>query len=175
MQLGRANRWSLAFADLSLLMLGFIALSFVHPVPAPDNQSAGDEEVSPPSENFEWKTAILFEPGEAMLTTAGKEKAKQVAGMIKQRPVQISLSVAGRASASARLDQWELSAARMAAFARALKAAGVDETAIVMGGQNRVMTNEPQSLIIAITHDADLVAPANGTALASQISNNLEE
>lgn len=168
MQLARANRWSLAFADLSLLMLGFIVLSFVHPVPPADNQSADDEAVSLPSASFEWKASTLFEPREAMLTSAGKEKAKKVAGAIGARPAGINLSVTGSASASARLDQWELSAARMAAFARALKTAGADDAAIAFGGQGAVIDSEPQRLIISITRPPDHIASANGTSLASK-------
>lgn len=168
MQLARANRWSLAFADLSLLMLGFIVLSFVHPVPAVDNQLADNEEVSPPSASFEWKASVLFEPREAMLTMMGKEKAKEVVRAIGARPAQISLSVTGSASASARLDQWELSAARMAAFARALKAAGADDTAIAFGGQGEVIDNEPQRLIISMTRPLHPIASVNGTGLASK-------
>lgn len=173
MQLLRTNRWSLAFADLSLLMLGFVILSFVHPVPPPDNQSAANQsadnrEISAPSENFKWAASALFEPREAMLTSAGKEKAKQVAGAIGVGPVRINLSITGRASASARLDEWELSAARMAAFARALRAMGADELTIAFGGQSEVMDSEPQRLIISITRPPHRIASANGTGLASK-------
>lgn len=170
MQLKPANRWSLAFADLSLLMLGFIVLSFVQPAVSVDKA-----EVDLPAIEYDGKTAMLFEPGEAMLTIAGREKASEVAQAMDASTFQISLSMAGSSGASTRLDQWELSAARMAAFARALTAAGVDEAAILIGKQSRANTKEPQRLIIAITPSTNSVAPTNGTALASQMATNLEE
>ncbi len=172
MRLIPANRWSLAFADLTLLMLGFVVLSFVRPAPPTDRV---DADVNLPAIEFAWPASVLFEPREAMLTAIGREKASEVAGAAGTGARQINVSMTGRSDASVRLDQWELSAARMAAFARGLKASGVDESAIVIGGQSQVIDDEPQHLIATIRTSSSVVAPANGTALASQITNDLEE
>lgn len=172
MRLVRANRWSLAFADLSLLMLGFVVLSFVHPR-APEGQSPDSEAPESPKdavplESFTWSSASLFEPQEAMLTPAGREKAREVARTMGDRPVGITLSVAGQAGGSARLDQWELAAARMASFARALRAEGVDDAAITFRGQHPERSDEQQSLILTISVQPRQSEPPNGTGLASQ-------
>ncbi|QTD56490.1 hypothetical protein [Parasphingorhabdus cellanae] len=159
----RANRWSLAFADLSLLMLGFVVLSFVRP-----ENFADVAEIKAPSKKFEWPTASLYESSEAMLTATGKEKAKAVAGSANERASRVILSITGSAAGSARLDAWELSAARMASFARALKAEGVEESAIIFGERGQSDDDTPQQLIVSIQHNHSNIAAADGTGLASR-------
>jgi len=170
MRLMPANRWSLAFADLSLLMLGFVILSFVRPEPSSDPIAA-----DPPSIKFEWTASSLFEPREAMLTATGRAKASEVAQVIDADTDHIRLSVKGSSDGSTRLDHWELSAARMAAFGRALKAAGVHQTDIMFGEQGRAADGEPQHLIITITRDPARRVAADGTGLASGTPTHLEE
>ncbi len=163
MLVNRANRWCLAFADLSLLMLGFVVLSFSRPSTVTDVAS-----IAAPSKKYEWPTASLFEPSEAMLTMTGKEKAKVVANSIDERSDRITLSINGDAQASARLDAWELSAARMASFARALKDNGVEDFAITFGEQNQIDNHAPQQLIVSVGYDLPNITAADGTGFASQ-------
>ncbi|MEH6758251.1 MAG: hypothetical protein V7676_12200 [Parasphingorhabdus sp.] len=172
MQVLRTNRWALALADLSLLMLGFVILSFAHPEPPEDRQSANNQEAIPPTEqdarNYDWPVSALFEPREAMLTPAGQEQAKLVAAASAKRAGRINLSIRGKANGSARLDHWELSAARMAAFARALTHRGVEEAAIIFGRQYDAEDEGAQRLIVAITDHSRSVVSANGTRLAAK-------
>ncbi len=170
MSVNHTNRWSLAFADLSLLMLGFVVLSFVRPATFADVAAT-----EAPSKKFEWATASLFESSEAMLTMMGKEKAKAVARSMDGRSDRIILSITGGAHASARLDAWELSAARMASFARALKANGVKDSAITFGEQNQIDSHAPQQLIVSITYDHPNSMAADGTGFASQKSSTKEK
>lgn len=170
MRLMPANRWSLAFADLSLLMLGFVILSFVRPEPSSDDLDAAS-----PTVTFEWAASALFEPREAMLTATGRARAREAAQAVDTDMDHIRISVKGRSNGSTRLDFWELSAARMAAFARALKAAGLAQTAITFGEQGRLADGEPQHLIITIIRDPARRFVADGTGLASQKAMDLEE
>ncbi|WP_343758070.1 hypothetical protein [Parasphingorhabdus litoris] len=147
MKMQRADRWSLAFADLSLLMLGLIVLSFVHPASV-----AEVSKTDVPSRAFEWTTASLFESNEAMLTSAGKEKVSLVIASLSERPKEVTLSITGNSESSARLDEWELSSARMASFARSLKANGLEGSAIVFGEQRRLNNESPQQLIVSVRY-----------------------
>lgn len=162
MTVKRTNRWSLAFADLSLLMMGFVVLSFVRPETFTDAAEA-----SIPLEIFEWPTASLFESNEAMLSKSGRQRARSVALVVRERSARVELSISGHAPVSARLDQWELSSARMASFARGLKVEGVADRAIRFGGQDAGENDAPQRLIISIWPRTDNIKTGHGTGFAS--------
>ncbi|WP_229956639.1 OmpA family protein [Parasphingorhabdus litoris] len=132
---------------MSLLMLGLIVLSFVHPASV-----AEVSKTDVPSRAFEWTTASLFESNEAMLTSAGKEKVSLVIASLSERPKEVTLSITGNSESSARLDEWELSSARMASFARSLKANGLEGSAIVFGEQRRLNNESPQQLIVSVRY-----------------------
>jgi hypothetical protein len=117
MRIAPAPRWTIGFADLALLLLGsFVMLTALRP-PAPiaTAEAASDATI-------EIGAGDLFEPGEARLTAAGRERLASVARTADGR--RVVLASRGVESGGERLDSFELAAARTAAVGRAL---GVDE------------------------------------------------
>jgi hypothetical protein len=117
MRIAPAPRWTIGFADLALLLLGsFVMLTALRP-PAPiaTAEAASDATI-------EIGASDLFEPGEARLTAAGRERLASVARTADGR--RVVLASRGVESGGERLDSFELAAARTAAVGRAL---GVDE------------------------------------------------
>lgn len=118
-------RWAISFADLVLLLLGcFVLLHAMEAArPKADSASAG-ETPRPPAgpASHSYRADSLFEPGEAVLRAGARERLQAAGRRFAGRPVGI-LSRGGGESGG-RLDRFELSAARVAAFARALQGAG---------------------------------------------------
>jgi len=115
----RDTRWLLSFADLSLVLLAFFVLLHAgadgHAATAsvraafggPADQGAALDEPA----------AALFEPGEAVLRPAAALRLRALGRRLHGR---VRVAAEGRDGAGLRLDAWELSAARLAAVARAL-------------------------------------------------------
>lgn len=126
----RTPRWALSFADLCLVLLGFFIL--LHAQGGDRARlaqgvrsafgTAGDVSVR----RHALKAASLFQPGEAVLTRAGEARIALLARGAKHARIESSGSDAG----GRRFDRWELAAARVAAIARTVKAAGVPERGI---------------------------------------------
>ena len=122
-------RWTVSFADLALLLLGFFVL-----LQAGDRREAAagaraaftSETVAGPL--LDEAAGALFEPGEARLTAAARLRIYDLARAAGTRALKVESR--GRDSAGSRFDAWELAAARTAALARALKEAGVAEERI---------------------------------------------
>ncbi|MFS0737607.1 flagellar motor protein MotB [Sphingomonas sp. 1P06PA] len=123
-------RWILSFADLCLVLLGFfVTLYATGADPARVSASLRDsfgEEAEGASQSF--AAAQLFEPGEAVL----RPKARAVLAAAGKRAGKgrVSLVSRGTTPGSARLDGWELAAARTGAVARALRSGGLSEDRI---------------------------------------------
>ena len=133
----RRNRWAVSFADLCLLLLGFFVLLHA------SRQGAGAA-VSHLSEYFRGQpsegqtvslaASALFEPSEAMLTPKGTVQLQGIGKeAIENKKIVVVTSV-GEDRAGRRFDRWELGAARLAAVARALHQAGLEEGRIVIRG-----------------------------------------
>ena len=128
-----AARWALSFADLCLLLLSFFVL--IH---ARDGDRAaltrGMREAFGASavaqERHELVARDIFQPGEAVLTPAARERLLRIA----KGTASAEVESVGRDAAAGRFDGWELAAARTAAIARALTDAGLpqDRVAVTM-------------------------------------------
>jgi hypothetical protein len=117
MRTASTPRWTIGFADLALLLLGsFVMLNALRPAAPVASASHAFEPA------VELGAGDLFEPGEARLTAAGRERLASVARTADGR--RVVLASRGVESGGERLDSFELAAARTAAVGRAL---GVDE------------------------------------------------
>lgn len=133
----RRNRWAVSFADLCLLLLGFFILLHA------SRQGSGAA-VSQVSEYFggtsmsasslDLPASALFEPGEAMLTAKGAARLRDIGKKAIENKRRLLLTSVGEDKAGRRFDRWELSAARLAAVARALRETGLAEDRIMLRG-----------------------------------------
>lgn len=133
----RRSRWAISFADLCLLLLGFFVLLNA------SRQGPGAA-VSQLSEYFGGKpgeaqltdltASALFEPGEAMLTPKGAAQLREIGQQAIENKRRLILTSVGEDRAGRRFDRWELSAARLAAAARALRETGLAEDRIGLRG-----------------------------------------
>lgn len=139
------QRWALSFADLALLLLGFFVL--LQAKPDANHLSAGLRAAfgARPAAALERPARTLFEPNEAILTGDGHKLLRDFAG--RARGGAVIVSSRGTETGTARFDGWELAAARTAAVARALSAAGLaqDKVAVAIdpatgGGQTIQIT-----------------------------------
>lgn len=124
-------RWVLSFADLCLVLLGFfVTLYATGADPARVSASLRDAFGDPAAAGMpqSFAAASLFEPGEAVLRP--KARAMLAAAGKRAGKGRISLVSRGTTPGSARLDGWELAAARTGAVARGLRAGGVAEDRI---------------------------------------------
>jgi flagellar motor protein MotB len=134
-------RWAVSFADLILLLLGCFVMLHAMEAARP---KAAPSPAAPVSElGARYRTADLFEPGEARLNAGAQERLRAAADGLER----IRIVSRGTGEGSDRLDRFELGAARAAAVARVLRAAGAAEVAIEMndaaaagGGQTIALT-----------------------------------
>ncbi len=132
----RRNRWAVSFADLLLLLLGFFVLL----------QASGgkrDAMLANVAQQFggravgqarEFRADDLFVPGEALLTPVGRRRIEQVAQGLRSGKGDTELDSFGFEASAGRFDQWDLSAARLGAVARALRAGGVPQDRLKIRG-----------------------------------------
>jgi hypothetical protein len=151
MQLTRSSRWSLAFADLSLLMLGFMVLQALN-TDVPSVSTPVQEKNTNQREKFEWNAGDIFEEGEAMISEQGRARIIMLAEKLVGRNHSLAISIVGKGPASARLDSWEMSAARMASVGRALRAEGVESRQIKFGKIEGETEVETQKLLIVLQY-----------------------
>lgn len=134
MSIAPIPRWAISFADLVLLLLGcFVLLHAMESARPKADAATVDAPARPASPtSHRYRAAELFEPGEAVLRPNALERLRVEGRRFAGRSVEI-LSRGGGESGS-RLDRFELSAARVAAFARALQdgGQGPSEVAITM-------------------------------------------
>lgn len=126
-------RWAVSFADLCLLMLGFLILAQAKPDKA--KLAAGMPDAPKehaPETAARLVAARLFEPGEAVLTEDGRRQIGSFAARVPAGKGRIRLESLGADRATSRLDAWELAAARAASVARALVSDGIAEDRILL-------------------------------------------
>jgi flagellar motor protein MotB len=130
MKTAAVPRWAISFADLVLLLLGgFVflhAIEAARPAGAAGVPSAEDRAALIAA----WRPADLFERGEARLTDPARARLAALASGIGAGRVLVASH--GLAEGGARLDRFELAAARSVAVARALREAGLDERRIAV-------------------------------------------
>ncbi|WP_313806039.1 flagellar motor protein MotB [Sphingobium sp.] len=149
----RRSRWALSFADLLLLLLGFFVMLQASgqrrdAMLAQVRQQFGGRAISRP---MEIRAADLFQPGEALLTPAGQRRLKAVAGRFAAGRSGLEVSSRGTDGARQRFDGWDLSAARLGAVARALKAGGIGDDRLVLRGLDQLdgESGRGQSILIS--------------------------
>lgn len=150
MSIERRARWAISFADLALLLLGFFVLLQV-------SGKRSDAVLSGVSRQFggrpmadqtqEFKASELFEPGEAMLTPAGAARLAVAGKRFATQSTPIELASQGQDGTKQRFDAWDLSAARLGAVARALRAAGIADNRLVIRGLDQSATDRPGQII----------------------------
>lgn len=125
MRIAAAPRWAVSFADLGLLLLGCFV--FLH-------ATTQERQVTPPADALVSQRGLpvddWFEDGEARLSAGGRRATVRMAAA--HRGENLLIISTGTPAASARLDAFELAAARTAAVARALQEGGAAEVAIRM-------------------------------------------
>ncbi len=134
-------RWALSFADLCLLLLGFMIVLVARPdgmaLTGGIRAALGDN-----GSRAEQPAAALFDGGEAILNARGRRFVADFAASAGASAIRLTSH--GTDARSNRFDSWELSAARLAAVARALQAAHVPADRVTLsidgsgGGGQRI-------------------------------------
>lgn len=132
-----SQRWVLSFADLALLLVAFfvmmqaqvsdrlkLAAGMRGAFGGQGEGAAGDASIRGVS------AAAVFEPGEAILKPAEATRLKALGTQAARANKRILVASQGREGQSARLDSWELAAARTTAVARAIRMGGVPDARI---------------------------------------------
>lgn len=128
----RAKANMTSFLDLTLIMLGAIAM--LVQVNISDRQSAS----SPSSrkdniaEHFHFQAARLFSDNDARLSDEGQALIAKLASKFQDSQIRVIVPVV-RQKGSSRLNNWELSAARTAAIFHVLHRNGISEKSLESG------------------------------------------
>ena len=134
-----SQRWVLSFADLALLLLSFFVLMQAQvadrmKLAAGLREAFGGDGSSTGAERPDLGTTLvagaLFEPGEAVFRAGQADRLKRIGASAARSGKRVLVASEGRDGASARLDAWELSAARTTAVARAIRGGGVPDAMI---------------------------------------------
>lgn len=128
-----SQRWAVSFADLVMLLLGFFVLMQAQRgdrMKMAQGMRAAFGGADAPSAIPGFDAASLFERDEAMLKPAVRARFAAMGARARADGVRLTVSSQGRGGRSARLDAWELAAARTAAVARAIRAGGLAEDRI---------------------------------------------
>jgi flagellar motor protein MotB len=137
-------RWAVSLADLLLLLLGCFVL--MNAMEAARLRAAGAPGTGRPAEGY--SAAALFQPGEAVLKPEAlallQAEGRRLAGR------GIRLVSTGTAEAGGRLDRFELSAARAAAFGRALQEGGVRERDLAIAVAESAGPAEAQRIALSL-------------------------
>lgn len=131
----RAPRWALSFADLCLLLLGFFVILHArgqNPGETAAAMRAAFGDAAPAAARTDYRAALIFRPGEAVLTPEAARWLTGLGAQAAKKRERVLIVSAGRDAATARLDAWELAAARVAAAARAVRSGGLAEDRITL-------------------------------------------
>ncbi|WP_176596699.1 MULTISPECIES: flagellar motor protein MotB [Sphingobium] len=148
----RRSRWALSFADLLLLLLGFFVMLQASgqrrdAMLAQVRQQFGGRTIAKATE---MRAAELFLPGEALLTEEGRKRLKAVSDRYALSRERLEVSSRGTDGARQRFDGWDLSAARLGAVARALKADGIGGDRLVLRGLDQLDGDSGKGQVILI-------------------------
>lgn len=133
-----SQRWVLSFADLSLLLLAFFVMLQAQTADrmkltaslrgAFGGQGQGGSGGAMTVQGF--AAGQMFEAGEAILRPAARQRLQAIGADAAWTGARVIVASQGRDGQSARLDAWELSAARTTAVARAIRTGGVADAMI---------------------------------------------
>lgn len=137
----RRARWAISFADLSLLLLGFFVLLQAsdkgrHAVVSGVGSYFGARSSHPTTDI---PAQALFAPGEAMLTAQGNARLSAIAREAKAKGQRLEITSFGHDPGARRFDAWDLAAARLGAVARTLRAQGVADADLTIGGLDETL------------------------------------
>ena len=146
-------RWAISFADLTMLLLAFFVLlqaGDTSTVAAGARSAFSKEPVAAPL--LHARAADLFEPGEARLNAGARDSLNRIGARAERAGKSLVVESNGRDGSGARLDGWELSAARAAAVARGLAGATLpeDRVTIMMPNERGVDEGKGQSLTVRL-------------------------
>ncbi len=120
-------RWALSFADLCLVLLGFLLLLQAHRGdPAALGAGLRSAFGAPPPQFLDEAAAPLFESGEAVLLDDAKRRFVEIGREAAGRRSLVQVESIGTDADAHRFDAWELAAARTAAIARAIQSGGLE-------------------------------------------------
>ncbi len=132
-----SQRWILSFADLALLLMAFFVMMQAQVsdrlklAAGIRNAFGGDHEGMAQDPSTDAITAAaVFEPDEAILKPSEAARLKALGARAAKAGNRVLVASQGRDGQSARLDSWELAAARTTAVARAIRSGGVPDTMI---------------------------------------------
>lgn len=132
-----SQRWVLSFADLALLLLAFFVMMqaqvsdrFKLAAGMRDAFGGSREGASGGQTVHGFAAAAIFEADEAILKPGQREKFGAIGAAAAKAGKRVIVASQGRDGQSARLDSWELSAARTTAVARAIRAGGLPDAMI---------------------------------------------
>ena len=150
----RRSRWAISFADLALLLLGFFVL--LHASDGRQQEivnGVAQQFGAPVGHSDRMMAAQLFQPGEALLTSAGEARLAGLAKAYVAGRGMVEIRSVGLDRATNRFDGWDLAAARLGAVARALTQAGIardrlvvrglDQEETAVGGQQIILSQKP--------------------------------
>jgi flagellar motor protein MotB len=152
----RRNRWVVSFADLLLLLLAFFVLlqasgSRRDAMLARISQQFGGRAMA---QGMELRAADLFEPGEALLSAAGRARLATLAHDFAKQSGGVEIRSHGSDPSRRRFDQWDLAAARLGAVARALQADGIAQDRLLIRGLDQAEGKPGQGQMIRIAPGA---------------------
>lgn len=125
------SRWALSFADLCLVLLGFLLLLQAHRGdPAALNAGLRAAFGSAVPKTYDETAATLFEPGEAVLLPDARAHFRSIGQDAAGQGAIVHVESMGNDAAARRFDGWELAAARTAAISRAISEGGLDANAV---------------------------------------------
>lgn len=120
-------RWALSFADLCLVLLGFLLLLQAHRGdPAALNAGLRAAFGAAAPQTYDETATGLFEPGEAILLPNARTHFRTIGRDAAGQGAIVHIESMGTDAAARRFDAWELAAARAAAIARAVSEGGLD-------------------------------------------------
>lgn len=133
-----SQRWVLSFADLTLVLLAFFVLMQAQASDrmkvaaglrdAFGGKGGGSGQTSSGIDGF--VAGEMFEPGEAILKPGKVDRLRAIGAAAARTGKRVIVASQGRDGENARLDAWELSAARTTAVARAIRMGGLSDAKI---------------------------------------------
>lgn len=150
-----SSRWAISFADLTMLLLAFFVMlqAQAHDrlkMVAGIRSAFGGAGKGDPIEGF--VAAALFEHDQAILRAGQQDRFTHMGAQARKAGERITVTAQGRDPGSARLDSWELAAARTAAIARAIHRGGLPENRIDVSIPAPRSNDRIKSLRIEIQH-----------------------
>jgi hypothetical protein len=132
-----SQRWVLSFTDLTLVLLAFFVMmqaqvsDRLKMAAGIRGAFGGSGESAGPGVSVEGiAAATAFEDGEAILKPGEAARLKALGTAAARANKRVLVASQGRDGQSARLDSWELAAARTTAVARAIRMGGVPDAMI---------------------------------------------